>query len=147
MKRVGLAVFLCMLMLASTSTQIQFLNQPTHQETSGRATGVDLTVDSINIFYPDSTNSTKYRMFSSNYPIASFNRPQSLFAIDAVLNVESQIDITIENLGTSSSGVITVTAKLLHNEYTYFEIASVSTQVSQISGGSQGVASVKLTPT
>ena len=147
MKRVGLAVFLCMLMLASTSSQTQFLNQPSMQETSGRATGVDLTVDSINIFYPDSTNSTKYRMFSSNYPIASFNRPQSLFAIDAVLNVESQIDITIENLGTSSSGVVTVTAKLLHNEYSYFEIASVSTQVSQISGGSQGVASVKITPT
>ena len=147
MKGVGQAVFLCMLMLASISTPTHLSNQHAQQETSGRATGVDLTVDSINIFYPDSTNSTKYRMFSSNYPIASFNRPHSLFAIDAVLNVESQIDITIENLGTSSSGVVTVTTKLLHNEYTYFEIATASTQVSQISGGSQGVASVKITPT
>jgi uncharacterized membrane protein len=147
MKGIVVSVFLCMLMLVPLGQPMQELEIQNSKETMGRATGVDLTVSGISIFYPDSTNSTKYRMFSSNYPIAGFNRPQSLFAIDAVVNVESQIDISIENLGTASSGVVTVSVKILHNEYSYFEIASASTQISQISGGSQSTASVKLTPT
>ena len=147
MRGAVVSILLCILMIFPLTHPMQQLEIPQAEQASGRATGVDLTVSGISIFYPDSSNSTKYRMFSSNYPIAGFNRPQSLFAIDAVVNVESQIDIIIENLGTASSGVVTVSAKILHNEYSYFEIATASTQISQISGGSQSTASVKLTPT
>ena len=53
--------------------------------TSGRAVNVDLTVGDISITYQDSTNRSKYQMFSSNYPIVGFNKPQNLYVTDGVL--------------------------------------------------------------
>ena len=152
MKAIQVSIFLCLLLVNTSVTQhLQAHNDIQSALTSGRSTGVDLTVNSnglqVSVFYPDSTNSSKYRMFSSNYPILSFNRPQSLFVIDAMVNVESQLDVEIENIGTASSGVVTVEVKVFHNEYTYFEIINQVTQINQIAGGASGTASVKFTPT
>ena len=42
---------------------------------SGRAVNVDLDITDISITYPDNANQSLYQMFSSNYPIAGFNKP------------------------------------------------------------------------
>ncbi len=76
--------------------------------TSGRAVNVDLDVTDISISYPDSTNQSLYQMFSSNYPIPNFNKPEMLYVTDGVIGVEMNINIVIANLGTVQSGFVDV---------------------------------------
>ena len=104
--------------------------------TSGRAVNVDLTVGDISITYQDSTNRSKYQMFSSNYPIVGFNKPQNLYVTDGVLGVGMNINVEIENLGTSQSGFIDVQVYILHNEYTRFELLNQSNALTPIPGSS-----------
>ena len=75
---------------------------------SARATGVDLTVNDVSFSYTSSTDEAQYRMFSSNHPIPLFNRPASLYVVDAVLDVPIYVEITVENLGTNPSGTVGV---------------------------------------
>ena len=55
------------------------LTSQTVHEVSPKATGVDLSVTDVDYSYPDLNDRNKYQMFSSNYPIANFNKPESLY--------------------------------------------------------------------
>ena len=115
--------------------------------TSGRASNIDLAVGDISITYTDSTNRSKFQMFSSNYPIIGFNKPQSLYVTDGVLNVEMNINVKIDNIGTVQSGFVDVQFYVLHNEYTRFELLNTTVGISPIPGSSTGSADVLWTPT
>ncbi|MEL0100737.1 MAG: CARDB domain-containing protein, partial [Euryarchaeota archaeon] len=114
--------------------------------TSGRASNIDLAVGDISITYTDSTNRSKYQMFSSNYPIIGFSKPQNLYVTDGVLGVEMNINIEIENLGTSQSGFIDVQVYVLHNEYTRFELLNYTTGMSPIAGSASSSTDVLWIP-
>ncbi|MBA4694735.1 MAG: hypothetical protein H2066_02645 [Candidatus Poseidoniales archaeon] len=119
---------------------------PIANATSGRAVNVDLDVTSISITYPDSVNESLYKMFSSNYPIVGFNKPENLYVTDGVVEVEMNINIVIENLGTSQSGFVDVEVLVLHNEYSRFELLNTTRGLSPIQGSSSGSIDVLWTP-
>ena len=119
---------------------------PLISATNGRAVNVDLDVTDISITYPDSTNQSLYQMFSSNYPIPGFNKPEMLYVTDGVVGVEMNINIVIENLGTVQSGFVDVEVLVLHNEYTRFELMNTTRGVSPISGSSSASLDVLWTP-
>ena len=104
-------------------------------QASGRATGVDVTLTDVSFSYTTAGDEEQYRMFSSNYPVPGFNRPALLYVVDAVVDVPIQVDVMVENLGTASSGTIDVNIKVLHNEYTLFEMINETVQLGSLSGG------------
>ena len=131
-------VLVCLLMAASA---------PLVKATDGRSSGVDLTVGDLSYSYSTSADEGKYRMFSSNHPIPGFNRPASLYVIDAVVNVPIELDVSIDNVGTTSSSVTDVRLLILHDEYQRFEIANITTPVNSITSGSSGTVKFQFTPT
>ena len=96
-------------------------------------TGVDIRVVSASVDYTNAADEQKYKMFSSNYPILGFNRPAELFVIDAMVNVSATLTITVENIGTASSGTIDINTLLLHDDYTYFEFVNSTVQMASLS--------------
>ena len=74
-------------------------NQPAH-EVGPKSTGVDLSVTDVDFSYPNSNDRNKYQMFSSNYPIVGFNKPESLYVVDAVKDVEIESKVFLSNIGT-----------------------------------------------
>ena len=113
---------------------------------SGRSVNVDLDITDISITYPDNANQSLYQMFSSNYPIAGFNKPEMLYVTDGVVGVESNINLVIENLGTVQSGYVDVTIFVLHNEYSRFELLNTTQGMSPISGSSSASLDILWTP-
>ena len=113
---------------------------------SGRAVNVDLDITDISITYPDNANRSLYQMFSSNYPIAGFDKPEMLYVTDGVVGVELNLNIVIENLGTVQSGYVDVEIMVLHNEYTRFELLNTTRGMSPISGSSSSSLDVLWTP-
>ena len=85
-------------------------------------------------------------MFSSNYPIPEFNKPENLYVTDGVVNVEMNINVVIENLGTAQSGFVDVELLVLHNEYARFELLNESRTLSPIAGTSSASIDVLWTP-
>ncbi|MDA8568301.1 hypothetical protein N9L15_03310 [Euryarchaeota archaeon] len=114
---------------------------------AARGTGVDLTVTEVSFSYTTPGDEEQYRMFSSNYPVLGFNRPQSLYVTDAVVDVPIQLEALVENLGTASSGFIDVNIKVLHNEYALFEPINETLQLSSLAGGESNTVSKTFTPT
>ena len=80
------------------------LTSQTVHEVSPKATGVDLSVTDVDYSYPDLNDRNKYQMFSSNYPIANFNKPESLYVVDAVKDVEIELTVFLSNIGTVDAG-------------------------------------------
>lgn len=113
---------------------------------SGRAVNVDLDITDISITYPDNANRSLYQMFSSNYPIPGFDKPEMLYVTDGVVGVELNLNIVIENLGTVQSGYVDVEIMVLHNEYTRFELLNTTRGMSPISGSSSSSLDVLWTP-
>ena len=113
---------------------------------NGRSADVDLDVTGISITYPDSANQSLYQMFSSNYPIPGFNKPEMLYVTDGVVGVELNMNIVVENLGSAQSGFIDVEVMVLHNEYTRFELLNTTKGLSPISGGSSSSVDILWTP-
>lgn len=109
-------------------------------------TGVDLRVTDASVEYTSSTDEAKYKMFSSNHPILGFNRPAELFVIDAMVNVSVTLTITVENIGTASSGTVDVNVLLLHDDYDYFEFVNSTTQMAALSGGGSNTVTVPVVP-
>ena len=136
MKKIAL-IILATLLLPSMSHVVA---------TSGRSSNIDLAVGDISITYTDSTNRSKYQMFSSNYPIVGFSKPQNLYVTDGVLGVEMNINIEIQNLGTSQSGFVDVQVYVLHNEYTRFELLNYTTGMSPIAGSASSSTDVLWIP-
>ena len=115
--------------------------------TGGRSSGVDLSVTDTSFAYTTSGDEGKYRMFSSNHPIPGFNRPESLYVIDAMVDVPIELSVTVTNGGSFSSVRSDVRVLVLHDEYDRFEIANVTEPLNPISGGSSGIVDFVFTPT
>ena len=143
------AILLVVLFLLSACAPMSHLDasQETSQTSSAKATGVDLTVTNVSFSYTTSADEGRYRMFSSNHPIPNFNRPAELYVVDAVIDVPIYSLITVDNLGTASSGTIDVVLKTLHNEYQQFEMTNTTQQMSSLSGGSSNTIGITFTPT
>ena len=119
---------------------------PMANAATGRAVNIDLDITDISITYPDSANQSLYQMFSSNYPIVSFNKPENLYVTDGVLGVEMNINIVVENLGTIQSGYVDVDVFVLHNEYSRFELLNTTSGLSPIPGSSSASVDILWTP-
>jgi uncharacterized membrane protein len=148
MRRFTALAFLLLLLCMSASPSVSVLTKDQSLAKSpSNPTGVDVLVTDVAVAYTSSSDASKYKMFSSNHPILGFNRPAELYVIDGMLNVSSTLTITVENIGTASSGVIDVNILLLHNEYTYFEFVNESTQMATLGGGDSNTITVPITPT
>jgi len=117
------------------------------QQASSRSTGVDLTVNDVSFSYSSSSDQLKYQMFSSNHPIANFDKPKNLFVVDAVIDVPITIEFTVSNLGTTNSGNFNVIISILHNEYSDFELHNESVALNSINGGNSATGQKTITPT
>ena len=113
---------------------------------TSRSTNIDISVTDISYSYTSTTDSDKYKMFSSNYPILNFNRPEQLYVIDAMINVPIELQITVNNFGTANSGVVSLSVVVSHNEISNFEMNNESTTINSISGGSSKTVILELTP-
>jgi len=113
---------------------------------SARSTGVDLAVSDVSFSYTSSSDQLKYQMFSSNHPILNFDRPASLFVVDAVIDVPITIDFTVQNLGSTSSGNFNIIISVIHNEYLDFELHNESVPVNSINGGSSSSGQKTIIP-
>ncbi len=139
-----LCLFVGSVFSSSSMNQMADVSQ---MNASARATGVDVTVTDISFSYTTAGDEEKYRMFSSNYPVLGFNRPAELYIVDAVVDVPIQIEVMVENLGSSSSGVIDVNFKVLHNEYQLFEMVNETIQMNALNGGNSDSITNIFTPT
>ena len=137
-QRLTATVLICLLLAASA---------PPTQATEGRSSGVDLSVGDLAFSYSTSTDEGKYRMFSSNHPIPGFYRPASLYVIDAMVNVPIDLDVSIENQGTTPSPVTDIRLLVLHDEYQRFEIVNMTVPLNSVSGASSGTVKFQFTPT
>ncbi len=119
---------------------------PMVNATTGRAVNIDLDIGDISITYPDSTNQSLYQMFSSNYPIINFDKPENLYVTDGVIGVEMNLNIVVDNIGTVQSGYVDITVLVLHNEYTRFELLNSTSTINPISGSTSGSVDILWTP-
>ena len=147
MSRLPLILVLMILLSSNISIENHSLVEENIDAVSARATGVDLAVTNSTYSYPNSVDEGKYRMFSSNFPILGFNKPFNLFVIDAMVDVPISAKIVVENFGTNPSGTIDINIKLLHNEYTQFELVNDTIQMASINGGSSNSIDHQFTPT
>ncbi len=141
-------IFVLMILLSSNiSLDNSSLRDERYDSTSARATGVDLSVTNSSYSYANSVDEDKYRMFSSNFPILGFSKPYELYVVDTMVNVPISANIVVENFGTNPSGTIDINIKLLHNEYTQFEIVNDTVQMASLNGGSSNSIRHQFTPT
>ncbi|MBT4059490.1 MAG: hypothetical protein HOE69_04195 [Euryarchaeota archaeon] len=111
------------------------------------ASGIDVKPVGFDITYTNSADNTKYRLLSSHDPSGTgFNRPLSLFVIDGMLNVSSQIQVTVQNVGNTASGAFTMRLVVIHNEYAGFEILNTTLNVNSIGAGSSTTSSTTWVP-
>ena len=82
------------------------LTKQTAHEVNSKATGVDLAITDVDFTYPNANDRGKYQMFSSNYPIADFNKPETLYVVDAVKDVEIELTVLLSNTGTLDQQVL-----------------------------------------
>lgn len=122
------------------------LPSQTAHEVSPKATGVDLSVTDVDYSYPNTNDRSKYQMFSSNYPIANFNKPESLYVIDAVKDVEIELTVFLSNIGTVDAGNVEVNILVIHNEYIDFDLHNITNTIGTLRSGSEITSTVKFTP-
>ena len=89
------------------------LNSQTVNEVSPKATGVDLSVTDVDYSYPNLNDKNKYRIFSSNYP-GEVNKPESLYVIDAVKDVEIESKVFLSNLGAVDAVNVEINILIIH---------------------------------
>ncbi|MEC7229256.1 MAG: CARDB domain-containing protein, partial [Candidatus Thermoplasmatota archaeon] len=118
-----------------------------HSSIASKSNGVDLSVSAISYSYPNSVDRQKYQMFSSNYPVPNFNKPESLFITDAVIDVPITIQVTLQNLGTVNSPSVNLTVVTLHNEYQNFELSNQTNVISSVRALDSTTSSFALVPT
>ncbi|HIA39605.1 MAG TPA: hypothetical protein EYN88_01765 [Candidatus Poseidoniales archaeon] len=114
---------------------------------SSHNSGIDIKPTAVSFNYPNSIDQDKYQMFSSNHPIANFNRPADLFVIDGMLGAQIRLTITLENFGANSSGVFPTQILVEHDEYTKFEILNTTLTAPSINPGSTTTVQYTWTPT
>ena len=107
---------------------------------SAKNSGIDITPVEISITYSNVADENQFKMFSSNHPIPNFNRPAELYVTDSVNSTPMDIEVTVRNDGTSTSGIITLRLLILHNEYEQFELANRTITMNGLSNSGQGTA-------
>ena len=146
--RIYSAVLIVLLLFAQSVPHVALTTaDSTIHHSPGRATGVDLSVTDISYNYPNTIDQQRYQMFSSNHPIQNFNRPESLFVIDAVIDVPISVEVSISNLGSSNSPAVDLNLLITHNEYQNFAIANITNQISSIRASESITSIFSLTPT
>ena len=146
MKSAAAALVLLFVLGSMSVAGPHLLPEQTVNKSPSNPTGVDLRVVSVSVEYTNSADEAKYKMFSSNHPILGFNRPAELFVIDAMVNTSATLTVTVENIGTASSGTIDVNVLLLHDDYDYFEFANSTVQMAALAGGSSNSVNVQVVP-
>ena len=146
--RRGAIVIIAVLLMANLAN----ISQPTFAgvndyQLSSHNSGIDIKPTAVSFNYPNSADQDKFQMFSSNHPIASFNRPADLFVIDGMLGVQMRLTITLENFGVNSSGVFPTQLLVEHDEYAKFEILNTTLSVPSINPGSTTTIQYTWTPT
>jgi len=145
--RTWMACALLALLCCSIHTPgVVSMSQPLPYGAPSNPTGVDLTVTDVSVAYTNNADVNSYRMFSSNHPIVGFNRPANLYVIDGMVNTSSTLTVTIENLGTSNSGVVDVTVTLLHDEYAFFEFVNTTVQMNSLASSGIDTVQIPITP-
>ena len=122
------------------------LTNQTANEVSPKATGVDLSVTDVDFSYPNSNDRNKYQMFSSNYPIAGFNKPESLYVVDAVKGVEIESKVFLSNSGTVDATNVEINILIIHNEYLDFNLHNITNIIGGLRAQSEITSTVKFTP-
>ena len=107
---------------------------------SSKNSGIDITPVQVSITYSNLADENQYKMFSSNHPIPNFNRPAELYVTDTVNSTPMDLEVTVRNDGTSTSGIITLHLLILHNEYEQFELANRSITMNGLTSNGQGTA-------
>ena len=106
------------------------------------ASGIDVRPISYDMTYVSSSDRDNFALLSSHDPSNSgFTRPADLYLIDGMRNVSSQIQITVQNLGSNPSGSFQMRLVVLHDEYSGFELLNTTLSVNSINGGSTTTAS------
>ena len=122
------------------------LTKETAHEVNSKATGVDLSVTEVDFSYPNANDRGKYQMFSSNYPIADFNKPETLYVVDAVKDVEIELTVLLSNIGTSDATSVEVNILIIHNEYLDFNLHNITKVIGSVRAQSEITSTVKFTP-
>ena len=111
-------------------------------EEAEAASGIDVRPIDYEMTYVSSSDRDNFALLSSHDPSGSgFTRPPDLYLIDGMRNVSSQIQITVQNLGSNPSGSFQMQLVVLHNEYSGFELLNTTLNVNSINGGSTTTAS------
>lgn len=111
-----------------------------------KATGVDLSVTDVDYSYPNSNDDQKYQKFSSNYPIAGFNKPESLFVVNAVRDVEIELTMFLSNSGTTDAANVALNILVVHNEYIDFNLENITNTIGTVRAQSEITSTVKFIP-
>jgi len=122
------------------------LTKQTAHEVNSKATGVDLSVTDVDFTYPNANDRGKYQMFSSNYPIADFNKPETLYVVDAVKDVEIELKVFLSNIGTLDATSVEVNILIIHNEYLDFNLHNITNTIGSVRAQSEITSTVKFTP-
>lgn len=122
------------------------LQEQESYQVNSKATGVDLSVTDVDFSYPNIIDEQKYQKFSSNYPIAGFNKPESLFVIDAVKDVEIELAIFLSNSGSSDALNVGINILVIHNEYIDFNLHNITKTIGTVRAQSEITSTVKLIP-
>ncbi len=130
-----LFIFLILHSIADPS----ILNDESQSQTS-KNSGIDITPVDVSITYSNLADENQFKMFSSNHPIPNFNRPADLYVTDSVNSTPMDIEVTVRNDGTSTSGIITLHLLILHNEYEQFELANRTITMNGLTSSGQGTA-------
>ena len=113
------------------------LTKQTAHEVNSKATGVDLSVTEVDFSYPNANDRGKYQMFSSNYPIADFNKPETLYVVDAVKDVEIELTVLLSNIGTLDATSVEVNILIIHNEYLDFNLHNITKVIGSVRAQSE----------
>ena len=109
---------------------------PIASATDARASGIDVRPTAAVVEYVSSSDATQYAALSSPDPSSiGLTRPAGLWIVDGMLGAQMRISVTIENLGSTNSGSFNVDCRILHNEYSSFELHTYTQGISDISGG------------
>ena len=122
------------------------LPQQESYQVNSKATGVDLSVTDVDFSYPNINDEQKYQKFSSNYPIAGFNKPESLFVIDAVKDVEIELTMFLSNSGSSDALNVGINILVIHNEYIDFNLHNITNTIGTVRAQSEITSTVKFIP-
>ena len=135
--RTVVIVLICLMFQPLSEPSI--LEETTNSSVS-KNSGIDITPVDISITYSNLADENQYKMFSSNHPIANFNRPAELYVTDSVNSTPMDLEVTVRNEGTTTSGIITLHLLILHNEYEQFELANRTITMNGLTSTGQGTA-------